>query len=173
MTSIELSLTQREILRALVNGYTSTGTTIKGERLAEKLEKSSGTLRNQMQNLKALQLVEGVPGPGGGYKPTPTAFDVLHIQDVDHPAEVPLKHNGDPVEKTNVESINLTSVHHPTECTAEVTLQSDVDTFEEADLVTVGPTPLSKLQLVGVVEGKDAISNTLILSIVDMLAPAE
>jgi len=38
--------------------------------------------------------------------------------------------------------------------------------------VTVGPTPLSKLQIIGTLEGKDDTSNKLILTIDDMRAPA-
>ncbi|MEF8974916.1 MAG: TrmB family transcriptional regulator, partial [Halapricum sp.] len=45
--------------------------------------------------------------------------------------------------------------------------------FDEGDTVTVGPTPLSKLQVVGTVQGKDDTGNSLILKIDDMLAPAE
>jgi predicted transcriptional regulator len=37
----------------------------------------------------------------------------------------------------------------------------------------VGPTPLSRLVVEGVVEGKDATENVLILTITDMVAPAD
>jgi len=44
--------------------------------------------------------------------------------------------------------------------------------FHEGDSVTVGPTPLSKLQIIGTLEGKDDTNNKLILAIDDMRAPA-
>jgi predicted transcriptional regulator len=70
MSSIELSPSQRQILSALVNLHGEHEQAVKGEQIAEEVDRNPGTIRNQMQSLKALQLVEGVPGPKGGYKPT-------------------------------------------------------------------------------------------------------
>ncbi|WP_276271680.1 Rrf2 family transcriptional regulator [Haloarcula litorea] len=172
MSSIELTPSQKNILQELVNLYRESESAVKGEDIAEKVDRNPGTIRNQMQSLKALQLVEGVPGPKGGYKPTATAYDALQIQDMDQAAEVPLRHNGDLVEHANVEEIDLTSVHHPEECRAEIQLQGSISGFHEGDSVTVGPTPLSKLQIIGTLEGKDDTNNKLILTIDDMRAPA-
>jgi predicted transcriptional regulator len=172
MSSIELTPSQKNILQELVNLYRESESAVKGEDIAAEVDRNPGTIRNQMQSLKALQLVEGVPGPKGGYKPTATAYDALQIQDMDQAAEVPLRHNGDLVEHSNVEEIDLTSVHHPEECRAEIQLQGSISGFHEGDSVTVGPTPLSKLQIIGTVEGKDDTNNKLILTIDDMRAPA-
>jgi predicted transcriptional regulator len=125
-----------------------------------------------MQALKALQLVEGVPGPKGGYKPTATAYEALEIQDMDEPAAVPLRHEDEPVGDANVEEIDLSSVHHPERCRAEIHLQGSMGQFHDGDQVTVGPTPLSKLVIDGIVDGKDDTSNILILRIEQMRAPA-
>ncbi|QGN06546.1 HTH domain-containing protein [Halorhabdus sp. CBA1104] len=173
MSSIELTPSQKNILQELINLYRDSENAVKGEEIAEKVNRNPGTIRNQMQSLKALQLVEGVPGPKGGYKPTATAYDALQIQDMDHAAEVPLYHNGERSEEANVAEINLASVHHPENCRAEVTLQGSLSNYAEGDSVTVGPTPLSKLQIVGTLDGKDDTSNKLILTIDDMVAPAE
>lgn len=173
MSSIELTPSQKTILQELVNLSRQTESAVKGEDIAERVDRNPGTIRNQMQSLKALQLVEGVPGPKGGYKPTANAYDALQIQEIDHAADVPLFHNGDRVEGANVEEINLTSVHHPEECRAEVNLRGSVNEFHESDKVTVGPTPLSKLQIIGTLEGKDDTNNSLILTIDDMRAPTE
>ena len=172
MSSIELTPSQKNILQELVNLYRKTETAVKGEDIAEQVDRNPGTIRNQMQSLKALQLVEGVPGPKGGYKPTANAYDALQIQDMDQAAEVPLRHNGELVEHLNVEEIDLTSVHHPEECRAEIQIQGSMSEFHEGDSVTVGPTPLSKLQIIGTLEGKDDTNNKLILAIDDMRAPA-
>jgi predicted transcriptional regulator len=173
MSSIELTPSQQTILQELVNLYRESESAVKGEDIADRVDRNPGTIRNQMQSLKALQLVEGVPGPKGGYKPTATAYDALQIQEIDHAADVPLGHNGEGVEDANVEEIDLTSVHHPEECRAEVKLRGSVTDFHEGDAVTVGPTPLSKLRIDGTLEGKDDTSNTLILTIDDMMAPVE
>ena len=173
MSSIELTTSQRKILRALVNLHREAETAVKGEDIAEEVGRNPGTIRNQMQSLKALQLVEGVPGPKGGYKPTANAYDALDVQQMDEPASVPLFHDGEAVEGVNVEEISLTSVHHPDLCRAEVHLQGSVKEFHEGDTVRVGPTPLSKLVVEGVVDGKDDTTNALILKIESMEAPAE
>ena len=171
MSSIELTPSQKNILQELVNLYRQSESAVKGEDIAEQVDRNPGTIRNQMQSLKALQLVEGVPGPKGGYKPTSNAYDALQVQDMDEAADVPLEHDGEPVETANVEEIDLTSVHHPEECRAEIKLQGSLSDFHEGDTITVGPTPLSKLQIIGTVEGKDDTSNILILTIDDMRAP--
>jgi len=172
MSSIELTPSQQTILTALVNLYSSQEEAVKGEEIAEEVDRNPGTIRNQMQSLKALQLVEGVPGPKGGYKPTTNAYEALDIQELDAAAQVPLSHNGEDVEDVNVVGINLTSVHHPDLCRAEISIRGSVRDFHEGDDVVVGPTPLSKLKVEGELDGKDEANNVLILKIGSMEAPA-
>lgn len=171
MSSIELTPSQRAILQELVNLFREAERAVKGEDIAEEVDRNPGTIRNQMQSLKALQLVEGVPGPKGGYKPTAAAYDALEIQDMDQPADVPLEHQGNPVTGANVQEIDLTSVHHPELCRAELRLQGSISQFDEGDDIRVGPTPLSKLVIEGTLEGKDGTNNTLIVTIDYMRAP--
>jgi predicted transcriptional regulator len=173
MSSIELTTSQKKILRALVDLYREHEDAVKGEAIADEVGRNPGTIRNQMQSLKALQLVEGVPGPKGGYQPTANAYEALDIQEMDEPAAVPLTHEGEPVENANVEEIDLSSVHHPEKCRAEIHIQGSLRDFSEGDSVVVGPTPLSKLVIEGTVDGKDETSNILILTIDSMRAPAE
>ncbi|MFC5279006.1 Rrf2 family transcriptional regulator [Halorubrum rubrum] len=172
MSSIELTSSQKSILSALINLYGEEEDAVKGEAIAEEVDRNPGTIRNQMQSLKALQLVEGVPGPKGGYKPTSNAYEALDIQRMDEPAHVPIKHEGETVAGVNVDGIDLSSVHHPELCRAEIHVQGSVRDFHEGDSVTVGPTPLSKLLIEGTVDGKDDTANVLILRIDDMHAPA-
>ena len=173
MSSIELTPSQRTILTALVNLFREHEDAVKGEQIAEEVDRNAGTIRNQMQSLKALQLVEGVPGPKGGYKPTTRAYEALDHQRIDEPASVPLFHDGAEVEDANVTGVDLTSVHHPELCRAVVHLQGSLRDFHEGDEVVVGPTPLSKLVITGSVDGRDDTENTLMLQIDGMEAPAE
>jgi len=174
MSSIELTPSQRTILSALVDLHREAETAVKGETIAEEVDRNPGTIRNQMQSLKALQLVEGVPGPKGGYKPTARAYDALQVQRLDEPATVPLSRvGGETIDGVNVESIDLTSVHHPENCRAEVHVRGSIREVHDGDELRVGPTPLSKLVVDGVVEGKDDTENVVILTITDMVAPAE
>ena len=173
MSSIELTSSQKTILTALINLYREAETAVKGEDIAEEVNRNPGTIRNQMQSLKALQLVEGVPGPKGGYKPTANAYEALDVEQMDEPAVVPLYHNGERLEGYNVVEIDLSTVHHPELCRAELHLQGSIRDFHEDDEVRVGPTPLSKLVIEGHVDGKDDTSGILILRIDGMHAPVE
>ncbi len=172
MSSIELTPSQKKILRALTNLHNDAEDAIKGEQIAQQVDRNPGTIRNQMQSLKALQLVEGVPGPKGGYKPTAAAYEALEIQQMDDPAAVPFEHEGEDIDVI-VEEIDLSSVHHPDLCRAEIHVQGAVTEIAEGDAVVVGPTPLSKLLIEGTVDGKDDTNNILILRIDEMIAPAE
>lgn len=171
MSSIELTTSQKDILRELINLYSQSERAVKGEDIADGVDRNPGTIRNQMQSLKALQLVEGVPGPKGGYKPTANAYEALGIQDLDEPANVPLFHNGEHVEEANVQEIDLTSVHHPDLCRAEIRLHGSIKNFHNGDDIVVGPTPRSKLQIEGVIDGKDETDNVIIVSTMTMEAP--
>jgi hypothetical protein len=171
MSSIELTSSQKTILTALINLYRDSESAVKGEDIADEVDRNPGTIRNQMQSLKALQLVEGVPGPKGGYKPTANAYEALDVDQMDEPAAVPLFHNDEQVEGVNVDEIDLSSVHHPELCRAEIHVQGSVRDFHEGDSVRVGPTPLSKLVIEGIVDGKDDTNNILILRIEGMEAP--
>jgi len=173
MSSIELTPSQRTILSALVNLHREREDAIKGEAIAEEVDRNPGTIRNQMQSLKALQLVEGVPGPKGGYKPTAAAYDALEVQRMDEPASVPLQHEGEPLDRLNVEAIDLISVHHPEACRAEIHVQGSIRDIHEGDELRVGPTPVSKLVVDGIVKGKDETESIVIISINDMVAPVE
>jgi len=173
MSLIELTPSQKSILTALTNLHRQAEDTVKGEQIAEEVNRNPGTVRNQMQSLKALQLVEGVPGPKGGYKPTTNAYEALDFDQMDEAAAVPLVHNDELVDNANVESIDLSSVHHPELCRAEIHLQGSVRDFHEGDEIIVGPTPLSKLRITGTLDARDDSNNILILQIDDMLAPAE
>ena len=78
---MELTVVQREILQELINLYREKNRPIKGTEIALRLNRNPGTIRNQMQALRALDLVDGVPGPKGGYVPTSKAYRALGLGD--------------------------------------------------------------------------------------------
>lgn len=75
----KLTLVQRETLTALITLYSERGESVRGEDIAEFINRNPGTIRNQMQMMKSLGLVDGVPGPKGGYKPTINAYEAVNI----------------------------------------------------------------------------------------------
>jgi len=173
-TEISLSAAQRLVLQELVTRHRESDGPIKGETVAEGIDRTPGTIRNQMQSLKALQLVDGIPGPQGGYQPTARAYEALSLHSLGDPAEVPLYYEGEHVEAATITDIGLTSVLHPENCQAEVKLQGlAAETFHEGDDIVVGPTPLSDLRIDGVIEGIDKRNSTLVIAIESMCAPAD
>jgi len=88
---LELTQIQKDILYALITLYKKKGgNSIKGEEIAELINRNPGTVRNQMQALRALGLVEGVPGPKGGYRPTAKAYELLSITKPEESVRVPV-----------------------------------------------------------------------------------
>ncbi len=167
---VELTVIQREILSALINLFREKGRAIKGEEISERIDRNPGTVRNQMQSLKALGLVEGVPGPKGGYKATGSAYQALNLTAVEHEADVAIFRNGERVPNTNVAEIDLNTVRHPDTCRASIKILGDIRNFEVGDSVQVGPTPVNKLVVRGDVVGRDDISGVVLLSITEMIS---
>ena len=167
---VELTVIQREILSALINLFREKGRAIKGEEISEWIDRNPGTVRNQMQSLKALGLVEGVPGPKGGYKATSEAYQALNLTLMDHEAEVAIYRNGERVPNTNVADIDLNTVRHPDICRASIKILGDIRKFDVGDTIQVGPTPVNKLIVRGDVVGRDDISGVVLMSITEMIS---
>lgn len=173
MASIELTTSQKTTLNALTNLYLATDQAVKGRHIAEEVGRNPASIRNKMQTLTALQLAEGVVGPEGGYKPTAQAYELLGIHQLDESVAVPIRVDGDPIDDVVIESIALKHVHHPELCRAELHVQGSIRELEEGQFIEIGPTPLSKLLITGVVEDKFPANNVLILTIESMRASAE
>lgn len=161
---ILLTSVQKEILQSLVNLYRkSEGKSIKGEEIAEMMNRNPGTIRNQMQSLRSLGLVKGVPGPRGGYKPTIEAYHNLNISDVNKETQVPLYRDGKLLQDLTVAKIEFTSIPHPGECEAAIKAVGNIKSIDLGDKIRVGPTPVNKLVINGVVVGRDDMDNILLL----------
>lgn len=167
---VELTVIQREILAALINLFREKGRAIKGEEISERIDRNPGTVRNQMQSLKALGLVEGVPGPKGGYKATSSAYQALNLSPMDKEAEVAIFRNGERVLNTNVADIDLNTVRHPDMCRASIKILGDIRNFDVGDSIQIGPTPVNKMIIRGDVVGRDDISGIVLLSITEIIS---
>ncbi|MFQ6051714.1 MAG: CBS domain-containing protein [Candidatus Hydrothermarchaeota archaeon] len=164
--SVELTSVQREILLALIDLYRrKKSASVKGKDIASLTDKNPGTIRNQMQSLRALGLVEGVPGPKGGYRPTSKAYDALNICLIEKEVPVPISVEGIPFPNITVTEIDLTGVPHPEECKAEVYLIGDIKTIHIGERITIGPTPANKMRIHGTVIGRDDTENSLLIDI--------
>lgn len=167
---VDLTVIQRDILIELVNLFRQKGRAVKGEEISERIDRNPGTVRNQMQSLKMMGLVEGVPGPKGGYKATGKAYEALDITPMDQEADVAVYRNGERVLNSNVAEIDLNTVRHPENCRASVKILGDTRVFNVGDSIQVGPTPVNKLVIRGEVVGRDDIDSIILCSINEMIS---
>ena len=167
---MELTPIQKDILIALINLQREKDRAVKGEEIAEIINRNPGTIRNQMQSLKVLELVEGVPGPKGGYKATGKAYEALNITAMDNEAMVPIYRNGEIVEGATVAEISFTTVRHPDLCHGMIKVLGNIRSFEQGDLVQMGPTPVNRLVVRGEIAGRDDTGNVLVFSINEMIS---
>ncbi len=167
---MDLSSIQKDILITLITLYHQSSHSIKGEEIADVLKRNPGTVRNQMQALKALGLVDGVPGPKGGYSPTARAYKELNLADLEHQSEVQILRDGEKVKGVRVSEIGFTTLCHPDLCHAMVKIIGSVKLFRVGDVITIGPTPVNKLLIRGEVFGMDEIQQALMISIAEMIS---
>lgn len=159
-----LTSVQKEILQTLINLYQSSkGKSIKGEDIAEVMGRNPGTIRNQMQSLRSLSLVKGVPGPRGGYKPTIEAYHSLNISVSDKDSNVPIYKNDEPMDNISVAKIEFISVPQPSECEAAIKVLGSIKDLNLGDVIRIGPTPVNNLGVMGEIVGRDDMDNILLL----------
>lgn len=167
---MKLNILQRKILFALIKLYREKNRAIKGEEIAELVDRNPETIRNQMQTLKALGLVVGIPGPKGGYRPTATAYDALSIERVEAEADIPVMRNGEKLEGKTVTDIDFVSLQHPELCKANIRIIGGVKEFQPGDVIQIGPTPVNKFIIRGEVIGRDDTSDVLLINVSEMIS---
>jgi transcriptional regulator len=167
---MDLSLIQKDILITLITLYHQQSHSIKGEEIADMIQRNPGTVRNQMQALKAIGLVDGVPGPKGGYIPTALAYKELSLNVAEGDYDVKISRNGENIRGVNVQEIDFTTLCHPDICHAVIKLVGSAKLFEIGDQITIGPTPVNKLLIRGEVFGKDESKQALLISTSEMIS---
>ncbi len=168
---MKLTAVQREVLLALVDLYhKSQGNAVKGESIAKIINKNPGTIRNQMQSLRSLGLVEGVPGPKGGYRPTVDGYKILNFEDVEGRVDVPIVHKNVVVAESTVTRIELSSISRPDKCGATIHIMGAIKKFNAGDIIRIGPTPVNRLVMRCKVVGRDDINNLLLVNVLEMVS---
>ncbi|MGZ4932961.1 MAG: CBS domain-containing protein [Halobacteriota archaeon] len=167
---MELTSVQKEILSALISLYREKLRSVRGEEIAQVVGRNPGTIRNQMQSLKALHLVDGVPGPKGGYKATSRAYRELELDSLAEEAHVVLVRNGVEISNALIEEIDFITVAHPDVCSAVVKILGNIRDFNIGDTLKLGPTPVNKLTLKGTVCGRNDAENKVIITVSEMIS---
>ncbi|MFB6200722.1 MAG: TrmB family transcriptional regulator [Halorhabdus sp.] len=170
--AVDLSPPDRNALTVLINEYSESDGPVKSTRLAERIDRTEGSMKNQMRKLGSLGLVDSVPGPQGGYEPTDLAFRVIGREQGDEQEDVVLAQNYTRLDVT-VDGITLTNVHHPTECRARIHFQQLLEDIETGDPIVVGPTPQFDLVVLGEVTDVLGAGDEIIVDVVEMQAPFE
>ncbi|MDR2854696.1 MAG: CBS domain-containing protein [Methanomicrobiales archaeon] len=165
---MDLSLIQKDILITLITLYEQKSAPIKGEEIAQIIQRNPGTVRNQMQALKTSGLVDGISGPRGGYHPTTAAFNLLNLPEGAKNAEVQISRNGVLLHDIRVLKVSFTTLSYADICHGVIQISGSVREFAAGDLIIIGPTPVNKLMLSGEVFGKDESEKTVIVSIFEM-----
>ncbi|MCL2142104.1 MAG: CBS domain-containing protein [Methanimicrococcus sp.] len=167
---MDLTTIQKDILTALINLQRQKECSVKGEEIAELIHRNPGTIRNQMQLLKALGLVEGVPGPKGGYRPTGDAYQALDIEVMDEETIVPVFRNGIAINNATTAEISFTTVRNPEKCRGVVKVIGNIKDFVSGDIIQIGPTPVNRLTVRGEVFGRDDSNNLILVNITEMIS---
>jgi len=158
-----LTVIYKENLMALIELYEKRKEAISGEEIARVLNKTPGTIRNQMQTLRALGYVDGIPGPKGGYKPSIKAYEELHIKKAQYLVEVPIYQDNEKIEEINVQQILFTDVNNPRECKSIISVLGDTTKIRDHAILKIGPTPINKIILIGKVIGRDDTERKILL----------
>jgi len=162
---MELTVIQKEILQELIAIYKEKNRAVKGTEIAIRLNRNPGTIRNQMQALRALNLVDGVPGPKGGYVPTSEAYRVLGLEEEEE-IIVPIYRGEDKVEGVSVVKIEFDTVTHEKSCSSKIHIRGDTKKFNVGDILKIGPTYHNKIVIIGKVVGRDDINHILLLDVI-------
>jgi predicted transcriptional regulator len=167
---MDLTTIQKDILTALINLQRQKDCSVKGEEIADLIHRNPGTIRNQMQLLKALGLVEGVPGPKGGYRPTGDAYQALDIEVMNEEMIVPVYRNGNIINNATTAEISFTTVRNPEKCRGVVKVIGNIKDFISGDTIQIGPTPVNRLTVRGEVFGRDDSNNLILVNITEMIS---
>jgi len=123
-----------------------------------------------MQSLKALNLVEGVPGPKGGYRATGSAYEALSLDATGDVVVVPVLRNGVAVEGATASEIVFNKVMKTHECGGLVRIIGNIRDFNVGDEIEIGPTPVNKLYIRGKILGRDDTMSRLIFDVTEMIS---
>ncbi|WP_292459805.1 CBS domain-containing protein [Methanothermococcus sp.] len=162
---MDLTVVQKEILQELIDIYKEKNRPVKGTEIAIRLNRNPGTIRNQMQALRALNLVDGVPGPKGGYVPTSQAYRAIGLIYGEEEIIVPIYKEDERIDGVYVEKIVFDTVAHEKSCSSMIYIKGDTKIFNEGDIVKIGPTYHNKIIIFGKVAGRDDIDHILLIDV--------
>lgn len=168
MVQYRLTMSQREVLEALIRLYEQKRRLIKSKEIAELINRDEGTVRNIILSLKSLGLVESKTGPSGGYMPTLKAYEVMKGAVTQMP--VKLRKDGEEIDITVV-GIEVLDILNPEGGRAILRVHGDVRRFvRPGDHVELGPAPFTGVRIEGDVIHVDPASGQISIKIARMIS---
>jgi len=82
--------------------------------------------------------------------------------------DVPVVRNGSPIAGASANEITFYTVMRPNQCSGIVQIIGNIRDFDIDDEIEIGPTPVNKTTIKGVVTGRDDTTNRLIFDITEM-----
>ncbi len=165
-----LSAPQKEIIIALLELYDKKRALVKSKEIASKTGRDEGTVRNIMPMLRAIGLVEAIPGPKGGYLPTGKAYESFNVPKSLRSLSVPIytKHGS----KTDVAvtDILFKSVFSPDFCQAILKVLGNLSRFNTGEDIVIGPTPSGRMVIEGTITGRDDLHGELLLDVITLIS---
>ncbi len=165
-----LSAVQVEVLNVLVELYEKTKRVVKGREIASAVDRDDGTIRNLMPSLKAMQLIEALPGPRGGYLPTYKTYEYLRIARPTGKVDlVPAYREGQKLGFT-VKSIEFLDVSQAKSAKVLVKASGSLSGVEVGHFIRFGPATENRLIVEGRVVERDDLHKNLLLTVSSMIS---
>ncbi len=164
----KLTLSQREVLEALIKLYEQKKRLVKSKEIAALINRDEGTVRNIILSLKSLGLVESKTGPSGGYMPTLKAYEIVKGTMTQIPVKI--KKDGKELDITII-GMELLDVLNPEGGRAILRVHGDVRRLlRPGDRIEIGPTPLVGVRIEGEVIHVDTVSSQVSIRITRMVS---
>jgi len=165
-----LSLTQREILLALIELYNKTKSMIKSKEVADMIGKDEGTVRNIILSLKVLGLVESKPGPNGGYMPTLKAYEYVKNPSISPVYDKLSIYKGLMEVDVKVSNIEIIDITNPKGNRVLLKVTGDLRKLKIGETIRIGPTPYTRLVIEGIILHIDETRKEVIIDVSRMVS---
>lgn len=165
----KLSMSQREVLAALVELYERNKRMIKSKEVADLIKKDEGTVRNIIASLRSMGLVESKTGPSGGYIPTLKAFELLRRPTLPSYGYIRVYKDGRELDVAVI-GLELIDLLSPEGSRAVIRVTGNISQINVGDTLRMGPTPYTRVLIEGEVTHVDFMSGQISLAIKKLAA---
>lgn len=167
---MSLSAPQKEIVMALLELYDKKHSLVKSKEIAARTGRDEGTVRNIMPVLRAIGLVNAIPGPKGGYQPTSKAYESFNIPKSSGSLSVPIYTKKGERTEVTVTDILFKSVFSPDFCQAILKVIGNISGFDIGQEIVIGPTPSGRMVIEGRIAGRDDLHGEILLDVITLIS---